>query len=238
MFSKKLLGRVSASLLVVVFSIAPLPISAEDIEIYQSSAPSEPPNLLFIMDHSVSMKGLVDGVSKFDALQSAFEGVLANPALTNVNVGLLTFAGRKPTLHGVYFPVSPIDDDAQAIMLSNLLPSYLSDGGNNIGYFSMDDDALPNPGPGQTVRSFLPQILAYDSSPKGATPLLEAFYEAALYFRGEPPVMGNFEPRLVNAAHPSTYSGHIISRQLNVYARDDSPTVTTNTAVYNSPISS
>jgi hypothetical protein len=42
--------------------------------------------------------------------------------------------------------------------------------------------------------------------PYGTTPIVDALYEATLYFRGEQPFYGKYDPINKNAAHPSTYT--------------------------------
>lgn len=207
---------------------------AEDIEIFANEkAPSEP-NILFVLDQSGSMATPIgtSGETRASSLQTAFNQVLSNTDLKDLNIGLMGFsyssnfprvnesdwpasagvyryvaASAWPYPHGVAFPVSPIDAAATPIMLSNLLPAAMNDG-NTIGYFSIDNDSLINPVDGQTVREYLPDVLS-SWNVSGETPMLESLYEAALYFRGEEPSFGNAPPHENHSAHPSTYSGSI-----------------------------
>ena len=219
---------------------------AEDIEIFGNDSPAGDSNVLFVLDVSGSMYG-----AKIADLKSAFEDLMVDPELDNINVGLMGFAYKsifpKVTVadwsssagpytdvakvsgysyRGVAFPVSPIDDDVMPIMLSNLLPQTENNNSNS-GFFTLDNDSLINPLPEHTVREYLPYILnsweAY-----GATPILESLYESALYFRGEPPVMGDTPPDDDRSAHPSTYTGKI-------YRSGNSSNIISK-ATYNSPI--
>ena len=203
--------KLGAIILTLLFSMS---LHAEDIEMFSNEVPPSKPNLLFLLDHSGSMASMIEttGESRLSALHRAFEQVVANPELTNINIGLIGFSNiilgqseQMPYPHGVSFPVSPIDALATPLMLSNLLPTTLDDG-TVIGYFTLDDDNLPNPDALQTVRSYLPSILSTWGS-YGATPIVDAFHEAALYFRGSAPKWGAAAPNQLQAAHPSTYSG-------------------------------
>ena len=182
---------------------------AEDTAIFADEIPPSKPNILFLLDQSGSMGIQVSGTTqtRADALSAAFRTVISDPDLADVNLGLIGFSGGRsqPNAHGVSFPISPIDGDAHQIMLSNLLPFGSADA-TTVGYFSLADDILPDPNPAETVRSYLPSILG-SWSPGGVTPIVDSFYEAALYFRGERPKWGLAAPNLNHAAHPSTYKG-------------------------------
>jgi len=203
----RLLGKwlVSITFLLILMSSA----HAEDTEIFEDEIPPSKPNILFLLDQSGSMGIQVSGSTqtRFQALRSAFNTVLSDPGLVDVNLGLIGFSnGRStPYPHGVSFPVSPIDDEATPIMLSNLIP-YGSATGTTVGYFSVADDTLPDPAAGERVREFLPRILS-SWNVWGSTPIVDSYYEAALYFRGEPPKWGLATPEQNHAAHPSTYKG-------------------------------
>ncbi|PID46728.1 MAG: hypothetical protein CSB47_02435 [Proteobacteria bacterium] len=182
---------------------------AEDIEIFQAEIPPSKPNILMVLDQSGSMKKEVSGrtETRSDALRRAFNGIMSDSDFVGVRVGLMGFGNGhgRPFAHGVSFPVSNIDDLATPIMLSNVLPYDPADT-SSVGYFSLSDDVLPDPLPNEKVREFLPRILG-SWYPYGNTPLVDALYEAALYFRGERPKWGLATPEQNHAAHPSTYRG-------------------------------
>ena len=209
-------------------------VYAEDIEIFANETPPSEPNILFVLDQSGSMATPIGttGETRASSLQTAFNQVLSNTDLKNLNIGLMGFsyssnfprvneadwpasagvyryvaASAWPYPHGVAFPVSPIDAAATPIMLSNLLPAAMNDG-NTIGYFSLDGDSLINPVDGQTVREYLPDVLS-SWNVSGETPMLESLYEAALYFKGEQPSFGKAPSYENHSAHPSAYTGTI-----------------------------
>ena len=182
---------------------------AEDTEIFADEIPPAKPNILFLLDQSGSMGIQVTGTTqtRADALSMAFNTVMSDPELVDIDVGLIGFSSGNstPYAHGVSFPVSPIDGDAHQIMLSNLLP-YGSSSATAVGYFSLADDVLPDPTTAEPVRSFLPRILS-SWNIWGGTPIVDSYHEAALYFRGERPKWGLTAPNQNQAAHPSTYKG-------------------------------
>ena len=182
---------------------------AEDIEIFSDEIPPAKPNILMVLDHSGSMNlGISGGTgSRLDALRTAFNSIMSDADFANVKVGLMGFSSgfSAPFPHGVSFPVSNIDDESTPIMLSNLVP-YSASSASAVGYFTLADDTLPDPVAGERVREFLPRILTSWNA-WGNTPLVDAYYEAALYFRGEKPKWGLATPEQNHSAHPSTYKG-------------------------------
>jgi len=217
---------ISSLLLTFLVAFATGSVNAEDTEIFSVEQPPAEPNILFLLDQSGSMNTPIgtSGETRLTALQSAFNAVIADPEIAGLKIGLMGFSNgvdMRPYPHGVSFPVSPINDEAMPIMLSNLLPGALNTA-TNFGYFTLADDNLPDPIVGQTVREYLPQILSSWTA-YGATPIVDAYYEAALYFRGAPPFWGSANPRQNHAAHPSSYVGTIIS--------DTSTVLTGNTKV-------
>lgn len=204
----------NALLILILITISSSSAYAEDTEIFAGELPPSKPNILFLLDQSGSMNTPMgsSGDTRLTVLQGAFNAVVKDPDVAGLNVGLMSFSnnGTSPFPHGVSFPVSHIDDDALPIMLSNLLPAALSSPSTR-GYFTLGDDTLPDPISGQTVREFLPEILSSWSA-FGTTPVVDAYYEAALYFRGEPPLWGAASADYNHSAHPSSYSGSIISQ--------------------------
>lgn len=189
--------------------------SAEDIEIFADDVAPTTPNILLVLDHSDSMnydlssscQALGTCISRLDSLRDAFNTLLSDPELSSVNIGMMGFSDitenslTKPYVHGVAFPVSSINSEAQPIVLSNL-SAYVSSSS-----FIEADDTLPDTIAGESVRAYLPRILETWTG-WGNTPLVESFHEAALYFRGDKPKWGIGEAWELHGAHPSTYTGN------------------------------
>lgn len=186
---------------------------AEDTEIFSNAPQPQPPNVLVILDNSGSMTTLMDSgtETRMEALTSAFQTFVNNPDVQDVNIGLMAFSngGQDPRPHGISVPISPIDDEAEPIMMSNLIPAIFSTP-DNYGFFSIGDDNLPDPIPTQTIRQYLPQIIG-NWTASGGTPIVDSLHEAALYFKGAAPKWGYASAEQVNAAHPSSYVGNIIA---------------------------
>jgi hypothetical protein len=201
-------------LIALLVAVSPNYAFAEDIEIFSGELPPSKPNIMFLLDQSGSMNTEMgnSGDTRLTALQGAFNAVVSDPEVAGLNVGLMSFSnnGTSPFPHGVSFPVSYIDDDALPIMESNYLPAALTSPLVR-GYFDLSGDTLPDPTAGQTVRQYLPKILDGWTA-FGATPIVDAYYEAALYFRGEVPLWGSASAEYNHAAHPSTYDGTILSQ--------------------------
>lgn len=182
-------------------------VQARDTDIYfpdVSNATGH--NVMFIMDVSGSMRTQVPNSTqnRYEAMKDAFNDVLSNmPA--SVNVGLMNFGSigndRHDFAQGVKFPVSPLNANAKDI-ISDGLP--LKNGSPN-----WDANNIPTPEVADTVLDYLPDVV--DSwSPRGYTPLVDALYEASLYYRGEKVAWG-LGPLEENGnewvANPSTYTG-------------------------------
>ena len=202
---------------------------AEDTAIFADEIPPAQPNILFLLDQSGSMGIQIEGTTqtRADALKFAFDTVMSDPDLVEIDVGLIGFSSGEstPYAHGVSFPISPIDGDAHQIMLSNLLP-FGSSSATTVGYFSPADDILPDTTPAEPVRSYLPRILS-SWNIWGGTPIVDSYHEAALYFRGERPKWGLAAPNQNHAAHPSTYKGSSVGTVSEV--------ATGNTAICDAP---
>ena len=192
---------------ILLISTLAVPVYAEDTEIYADSAPPVQPNVLFVPDFSGSMNARMNGsnLRRIESLREAFKQVTTDEDI-NVNIGILGFSGKRDSAtgggvwnHGVVFPVAPIDDLAAPILLSN----PVAIGTRGIA-FSLDQDSLPDPSPVEKVRDFLPRILD-EWKPGGGTPIVDAYYEAALYYRGEASKWGQLIPHKNASAHPSTY---------------------------------
>jgi len=208
-----------------------LTTNADDTEVFYSVNAAKP-NLLFVLDNSGSMNRDVNGVSSDQAaytgtsrlqiLQNAVQSVLQE-APDNVNIGLMRFgpgrnevtrpfrwgwwsevytnieAKRTHFINGVAFPLTDINALAREVIPTE-----------------NDVYALPYyPGANETVRDYVSEIVqSWQAS--GGTPLVDALYEAALYYRGEKMRYGFDIPNGNTAvgAHPSTYSGNTISNDM------------------------
>lgn len=190
---------------------------ADDAEIYSASKPAVSPNILFLLDTSGSMQEKVaadaNGVEKtrMQVMQEVLGEVLkAAPA--NLNIGLMRYGGEAvDDANGVSFPISPIDAEALPVLTQAIAP---------------DQDNLPDPLTGTPVRQFLSDV-ANSWSATGNTPIVDALYEAAHYFRGEPVSAGALVADQVRAAHPSTYKGTFSYNACSTYS---SPFPCNNTA--------
>jgi len=213
-----------------VSSIATMLVTnADDTEVFYSVNVSKP-NLLFVLDNSGSMNWDLAGhspndndftpPSRLEVLQNAVQTVLQK-APDNVNIGLMRFGPqlnkkiwdgeriwewwtkkegyRTHSVSGVAFPLTDINALAREV-----IPT--------------EDDAytLPYPGANKTVRDYLSDIVQ-NWTAVGGTPLVDALYEAALYYRGEKMRYGYDKPDGYNkvGAHPSTYSGDPITNDLH-----------------------
>lgn len=169
---------------------------ADDSEIYSSTQPAANPNILFLLDTSGSMEqnkineGVGTPKTRMQVLQEVFADVITN-APPNLNIGLMRYGGEETAApSGVGFPIKPIDSEALPIIT---------------GSIAVDQDNLPDPVTGQTVRQFLPQVVNSWQA-QGATPIVDSMTEVARYYRGEQ-VSGfaALAPDHIRAAHPSTY---------------------------------
>lgn len=194
---------------------------ADDTEIYFSEKLTNVrPNILFVVDGSGSMNTKVENSNetRLDVMKRALSSVLET-APENLNVGLMNFGELGTHLggHGVKFPVSPISDEALPIVMSKFDSSQWW------------RSSIPEPSSTITVREYLSDITHwywkdnwYDNkyngknvsemTRTGATPLVDALYEAGLYFRGDKVTFGLGEASHDNrwSAHPSTYDQGII----------------------------
>lgn len=192
----KILKRtINLSLKIAVLSSVVTVTQADDTDIFSQYTPV-PPNVLFVFDNSGSMKREVDSEdvaippvpSRLESLRTALGTLLTDPDLPDINLGLMNFSGHSgPTstlAHGPSYPVAHKDANARLVLGSTL------------------------PLASDTSKDYL-QTIAAGWSPDNYTPLVDALYEAALYFKGEPVNYGNYLPGNPRAAHPSTYTGTI-----------------------------
>lgn len=185
-------------LLGLVIASCQLSAIADDSEIYSSAQPAANPNILFLLDTSGSMNSqdVDDGQggkkSRISVLQEVFADVITN-APPNLNIGLMRYGGEETAdPSGVSFPLKPIDSEALPV-ITNSIP--------------LDQDNLPDPVAGQTVRDFLPQVVNSWEA-KGATPIVDSIVEVARYYGGEEvSSFATLMPNHVRAAHPASYIG-------------------------------
>jgi len=175
--------------------------SADDIDVFQVASGVKP-NILFVFDRSGSMDfdlaGEVTSIKedrRGDILREAFKQLLEENKDT-IRAGLGPFYHDESS--GVLWPITDLEVDASTI------------------------DASIDPADEQTAQSILEAIIARETN-SGATNIVDALYESALYFRGDEVLAGgtdqahdfrpytwnsvdniyeNGEPR---APHPATY---------------------------------
>ena len=140
---------------------------------------------------------------RLQVMQETLREVLAT-APDNVKVGLMNYGQeslaignaqnyRHNSVSGVAFPVTDINAKAR-----DVIPTA----GDVYGLPSFPSETI-------TVREYIADIadtwdhIAY-------TPIVDALYEAALYFRGERMHYGQNDPN-INGAHPSSYNGSVIT---------------------------
>lgn len=177
-------------------------LKADDAEIYYSQSDRANPNVLFVLDNSGSMNTVVPdsgGKTRMKVMQEAFSAML-DTAPTNLNIGLMRYGGHTENkANGVSFPVKPVDLDKEG---NGDAKTIITD------RISLSQDNLPDPAEHQPVREFLKQV-ANGWTVSGYTPIVDALYEAARYYRGEPADQGKLLPDKTRAAHPSTYQGKL-----------------------------
>ena len=198
---------------------------ADDTEIFFSEAArGANANVMFIVDASGSMNRVVSGAggrNRLEVMQSALKTVLET-APTNLNVGLMNFGeiSLHNEGHGVKFPITDIQALAEPVVSEKLITmSTGKDWWNS---------SIPEPPADMTVRDYLSEITSWywrhdwytermcgsvSVEIGGSTPIVDALYEAALYFRGEKVSFGLGEVGYQNrwAAHQSTYEGDPIT---------------------------
>lgn len=189
--------------------------NADDIDILGSNT-SIDANILFVMDLSGSMNWCPGaftadeicptGPSRLDELGGAFQDIISNPDFEEVKFGLSMFSGGaqgaigSENAHGIAYPVSPIIGSQAQDILSKT--GFIHPG------VAPDNSYMPAAGTNNS-RQYL-SLLSNDTSiwnAYGSTPIVDALYEASLYFRGEAIEAGKFPPNDIRSAHPSTFTG-------------------------------
>lgn len=177
-------------------------LSADSTEIFTSDSRQQTANnILFILDSSGSMNApLPDGQSRMSALQESFAQSLQN-APANLNAGIMRFGGDSKTdrANGVAFPVSPLTQSASHILGE-----------------TAQSDTLPDPHADSLVRDYLGDTVSHWAE-YGDSPIVDALYEGALYFRGEPVYSGFLPAAETRAAHPVSYDGDISCKKRQHY---------------------
>ena len=207
------MGKFSQKILFVFLMLNISTLSrADDIDILNTMMPNGS-NILFVMDLSGSMNWGLSSAgqlpapgeeSRIDVMKGAFQDIINDTDFDNINIGLSVFSGAHQNGagggygHGITYPVAPIQGvPAQTI---------LSDG----AFTHPGTSYMPSAGTRNT-REYL-TVLSSDPSiwrPWNGTPIVDALYEAVLYFRGENVDLGTFFPDNVRSAHPSTYTGSL-----------------------------
>lgn len=187
---------------------------ADDTDILKSSV-TKSSNVLFVLDLSRSMRLPMSGdqqstpTTRMSSVVKALRTTLNDPSLTDINVGISSFSGElisnipdvtknqpnKDWANGITYPISPIDSDANTILNKNVR-------------FTHDASSyLPSTGANISTRKYISESIMSVWEPIQRTPIVDALYEAALYFRGMDVKWGNHPPSEFRSAHPSTYSG-------------------------------
>ncbi|WP_299880921.1 pilus assembly protein [uncultured Cocleimonas sp.] len=205
------LNKILATIIFAIFST----VSADDIDIIDSETLLNA-NILFVMDLSGSMKWCpgayirdeycATGPTRLDELRGAFQDIIADTDFDNVNFGLSLFSGGgqgaqgSSVAHGIRYPVSPI--------IGTLAQDELSKTGFVHPGTAPNNSFMPDAGT-YNSREYL-SLFASDTSiwnAYGSTPIVDALFEAALYFRGEDVNAGKYPASDIRSAHPSTFTG-------------------------------
>lgn len=166
--------------------------------------------------------------TRLNVMKSAFRKVLST-APSNVNVGLMKYSSqdadsiyesenkRHHYVSGITTPIMDINSFATEI---------------TAGYDNRDN--LINPDARATVRSYLPDVVnswvGY-----GGTPIVDALYEAALYFRGDKMHYGK---TLNNTTSTNTRAGYLVGDVEVAYASGSHPSTYVGGAEINTDITS
>ena len=171
-------------------------VHADDIEVFDNPGlTGSKPNVLFVFDTSGSMDQPTPSdpsKTKQESLQEAVETLL-NTSGMDINAGYLSFGKDKG--RGIKFPVADIGSDAHDV-----------------------DASIPE---NTTVREVLINMVNAENT-SGATPTVDALFEAARYFRGDSVYWGrsgsfnswdsdatppHYRQAHWKAANPASYSG-------------------------------
>jgi len=135
--------------------------------------------------------------TRMQVMQSALKTVLKD-APSNLSVGIMNYGSAgssRNAANGVKFPVKPLNELARPIVEHSLMVD-----GAPVWHLRN----IPEPNETVTVRTFISEI-ADDWQPVGITPIVDALYEAALYYRGEKLYWGKGNANNAYSAQPATY---------------------------------
>lgn len=197
---------------IVLMFVSSTAIFADDIDIMGEEAPYDS-NVLFVMDLSGSMNFSLNADrdaffwedSRLDILRGAFQDIISNEKFKHINVGLSVFSGGFQNArggglgHGISYPVSPLLGSAQEAL-------------SNQRFTHPGASYMPAAGT-RTTREYL-DMLSSDRAIWDAyhgTPIVDALYEAVLYFHGKDVDLGRYSASDVRSAHPATYAGALMS---------------------------
>lgn len=184
---------------------------ADDLEIL-APPPLVDANILFVTDLSGSMNLVVEGgtETRKEVLSGALQNIIQEKDFEAINFGLSVFSGNAQKAKGadlakgILYPVSPIIGTPAQNILNKAGQNIL----NKAGFTHPDNSFMPAAGTNDS-RGYLGLLTSdpdiFDAG--GDTPLVDAFFEAATYFRGEDVLAGRHTADDIRAAHPSTYDG-------------------------------
>ncbi len=217
----------------LLFGILSL-VNADDTDIINSEIPVDS-NVLFVMDMSGSMDSELGSdsrpnpyqanLTRAGVLKTALQTVLSDSTLRDINVGITSFSGDRSvsgvnqTGHGISYPIAPIDGIARDILDWNITNNSPLNGFNHkvdtveSGTITITSLLpLANTPAKRLTRDYIGNGVPEIWSPYGSTPIVDALYEAALYFRGSDVDFGKADPSQVVAAHPSSYKGLLYTK--------------------------
>ncbi|MDO6459197.1 PilC/PilY family type IV pilus protein [Granulosicoccaceae sp. 1_MG-2023] len=216
--------RFSAGAMLAFTALSPLQLQADDIEIYVNSATEYGPNVLFAFDLSGSMNWLPDvsaiadedETSRFDILKEALQMTLSDD-LGALNIGLSWYGGYDfVTGYNNYAsgPKWPISS-------------------NSASASEIDPDITGDDSVSDTILNMLEA-----QTPYGGTPIVEALYEAALYFSGGTVGQGAAAPQTWDSTVKSYTGSTPNAAHFASYTPENAFTGGGGTATYISPIKS
>ncbi len=142
--------------------------------------------------------------TRMSIMQDVLKDVLEK-APSNLSVGIMNYGGitnnpdggRFDRTNGIRFPVKGIKELAYPILEQSLKV-------NNVTDWELSN--LPRPQNEQTTVGQYLSDIANSWKAKGATPIVDALYEAARYYRGEQLYAGYGKSTWSYASHPTTYA--------------------------------
>lgn len=239
-----MLNSVKKLISLTILSVISFYSYADDIDIINTEKLTDT-NVLFVMDLSGSMnwkldedkdaKGDAKDPSRLQVLRGAFQDIVSDTDFDGINIGLTMFSGDaqggvgKGRAHGIVYPVSPITatpiDPATGLPSSPIAgydaQTLLSKTSETPGFVhpgtSPNNSYMPAAGSMDTrqyLSAFSNDTTIWDAG--GSTPIVDALFEAAIYFRGESVHFGRHIASDFRSAHPSTYSGELTENTTTV----------------------